>query len=108
MAIAASVVIYFFPLFHIERVGDHAAEHATLTGPPAEGEAGSKPANGRDLWDRALRAGEGATEALSLWRACEADFAKAKNDLGRQAGLGGAWYFCSLSAGVRRKRSGGR
>ena len=54
----------------------------------------------REFWDGPLRAGDAGTDIAQLWNAFDADATAARSQYGRQAGLGGAWYFCIRGQGT--------
>jgi predicted lipoprotein len=83
---------WFFPLFHIRPLGGDTqggvsfqlANESPTTSEPRKLEAYVTT----------------ATEALALWQAFDADPSKAKKELGKQAGLGGAFFFCVRGKGT--------
>nr|WP_186776364.1 DUF2291 family protein [Rubripirellula reticaptiva] len=54
----------------------------------------------REFWDGPLRTGDAGTDVVQLWNAFDADTTGARSQYGRQAGLGGAWYFCIRGQGT--------
>lgn len=83
---------WFFPLFHIRPLG------ADTQGGVSFQLANNTPAAGKP---RKLEAyATTATEVLAIWQAFDADAAKAKKEFGKQAGLGGAFFFCVRGKGT--------
>ena len=98
--IAGGIACWFFPLFHIRPLGEERSTTGHQSGAPDE----PAPANPADFvksfWAGPLRAGEGATDVITLWKAFDANATNARTEYGHQAGLGGAWYFCVRGEGV--------
>jgi len=83
---------WFFPLFHIRPLGGDTQGGVSFQ------LANKTPASGEP---RKLEAyATTATEVLALWQAFYTDAAKAKKELGKQAGLGGAFFFCVRGKGT--------
>ncbi len=83
---------WFFPLFHIRPLGGD-----------TKGGVGVRSANevNGNSEPRKLEAyATGATAVVTLWQAFDADAAKAKSEFGKQAGLGGAFFFCVRGKGT--------
>lgn len=86
------VVNWFFPLFHIRPLGADRQSGVDFQS-ANESKGNSGPHN--------LQAyATTATAAIALWQAFDADAAKAKKELGKQAGLGGAFFFCVRGKGT--------
>lgn len=100
MLIAGGIICWTFPLFHIRLL----SEGATDVREPSATLRNSGPADPiayvSGFWDGPLRTGDGRTEITQLWEAFDADTAEARSQYGRQAGLGGAWYFCVRGQGT--------
>ncbi len=90
--LVGSVGCWFFPLFHIrpldkDETTNNSSQHVNktpATEEPVELEAYAKSSN----------------QVTQLWNAFDSDAAGAKEQYGRQAGLGGAWYFCVRGQGT--------
>lgn len=96
-ALAATVVVcYFFPLLEVRPLGVPGAGAAPPTAVGPADPAGYV----RDFWAGPLRRGEGAVEFARLRAAINADVTQARQDYGRQAGLGGPWHFCVRGEGT--------
>lgn len=91
--IAAAILFYFYPLFHIQPRGSAAEATAEQSAQTPEANAISPAAFVEEFWKSPLRGGEDAVLVPELWKAFDADATQAKAKYGRQAGLGGAWYF---------------
>lgn len=98
LLIAAGVLCYFFPLFHIRSLSSDIADSEVQS---AEQEiVKSDPAAFvRELWDSPKRQGEGAIAVSEFWKAYYLDSETTEKEYGRQVGLGGAWYFCVRGQG---------
>lgn len=98
--LAACVVFYFFPLFHIRRLSDRSSESATSgTENVATSPVFDVESYVQSFWGGPLRRGESVLSASELLQAFEKD-SDAAMKLGRQVGLGGASYFCIQGSGV--------
>ena len=80
---------WFFPLFHVRPINSKAAEAGSTSLSTA-----SKNGTAKSLKDYT------GTSVTQFWDACQADFAQAQKRYGRQAGLGGPWYFCLQGQGT--------
>lgn len=100
LLLAGGVVFWNLPLFHIRPLGDKTRE-ATTTSATSQNDGVTDPVTFVDeVWNGTLRTGDGGTEIARLWEAFEADMSQAQSQFGRQAGLGGAWYFCVRGLGT--------
>ena len=97
---AAATLFYFYPLFHIQPRGSQSDAPEELSTASSKVESVSPADFVEEFWSSPRRRGEGAIEVTQLWEAFDADAAKAKAELGRQAGLGGAWYFLVRGEGT--------
>lgn len=98
--IVGCVICWCFPLFHIRTLesGTTKADDSPATSSAA---SPTDPSSFmREFWDGPLRTGDAATEITQLWNAFDADAEQAQSRYGRQAGLGGAWYFCLRGEGT--------
>lgn len=93
LLVSLALLCWFFPLFHIRKLGGSDANAAVAKATGEESEANSQPSRLEDY-------AKGATEVLQLWEAFDTDAAKAKKQFGQQAGLGGAVYFCVRGSGT--------
>lgn len=94
------LVCWFFPLFHIQTLGEGKTEDSDTATMPDETGPTDPFALVRELWDGSLRTGDAATTTTQIWNAFDADTTAARSQYGRQAGLGGAWYFCVRGQGT--------
>lgn len=107
--LAGCIFCWRFPLFHLRPMGKTSAQ----TESPDTSLHDLAPADPisyvQDFWVGPLRTGDGGTEITQLWDAFESDSLTAQSKYGRQAGLGGAWYFCVRGQGtvesVQRNRA---
>ncbi|TWU41952.1 DUF2291 family protein [Novipirellula artificiosorum] len=93
------LVCWFFPLFHIRPLDGRRAESRYLAATPRQSGSADPVAYVREFWDGPLKAGDVGTDIAQLWNAFDADATGARSQYGRQAGLGGAWYFCVRGQG---------
>lgn len=98
--IAVCLACWFFPLFRVQSLGDGKAEDSDAATMRDETAATDPAAFVRELWDGPLRTGDAATTITRLWNAFDGDAGVARSQYGRQAGLGGAWYFCVRGQGT--------
>jgi predicted lipoprotein len=90
----------FFPLFHIRPLGGGKTVTGDQAAPPRKSGPADPAAYVRDFWDGSLRRGDVGTDIAQLWDAFDVDASKSRSQYGRQAGLGGAWYFCISGQGT--------
>lgn len=83
--IVGSLVCWFFPLFHIRILDRNSTNEASVS-------RGQKPRT--TSASQKLETYGTATDIAELWTAFDVDASRARRRYGRQAGLGGAWYFC--------------
>jgi hypothetical protein len=100
LLIAGGIGCWFVPLFHIRPSGGGATEVGKLSATPRKSRPADPATYVSGFWDGPLRTGDGGTEITRLWDAFEADTSKARSQYGRQAGLGGPWYFCVRGQGT--------
>lgn len=100
LLIAGGVACWFFPLFHIRPLDGQAAETGKRSATSGESEPTNPAAFVNDVWNEPLRTGDTGTEITPLWEAFDRDTSNARKQYGRQAGLGGAWYFCVRGRGT--------
>lgn len=86
LLIVGGMACWFIPLFHIRPLRSGASEGGDARS------ASSQQASGTPLKLESFATA--GTEITRLWDAFDADASQARSLLGRQAGLGGAWYFC--------------
>lgn len=98
--IAAGLICWCFPLFHIRPFDADARGSGEQPSTPRQSDPADPAAFVREFWDGPLRTGDAVTDVAQLWNAFDADATGARSQLGRQAGLGGAWYFCLRGQGV--------
>lgn len=96
LLIVGSFVCWFFPLVHVQPLdgGNTSGVSVELTN---ETPANGTSANGEP---RNLAAYATGTEITQFWNALDADATAARTQYGRQAGLGGAWYFRIRGRGI--------
>jgi predicted lipoprotein len=99
LLIVGGIGCWFLPLFHIRPLGGGATEAGKRSATPRKSGPADPSAYVSDFWDGPLRTGEAGTEITRLWDAFDEDTSKARIQYGRQAGLGGAWYFCVRGQG---------
>lgn len=103
LLICGGLVCWFFPLFHIRPLGGGktvAGASSGLSFQLANGTPQERDANAHGKPRRLEAYATAATDVAQLWNAFHADTSKAKSQYGRQAGLGGAWYFCVRGQGT--------
>ncbi len=96
LLIVGGILCWLFPLFHIRPLGQGSPDQSAT---PKSGPA-DPAVYVRDVWNGPLRTSDPGSEIKQLWNAFDADTAKARSQYGRQAGLGGAWYFCIRGQGT--------
>ncbi len=94
------LICWFFPLFHIRPLDADTREPNKQAATPRQSGPADPAAYVREFWDGPLRTGDGGTDVAQLWNAFDADTTGARSQYGRQAGLGGAWYFCLRGRGT--------
>lgn len=105
---AAATLFYFYPLFHIQPRGSQSDAPEELSTASSKVESVSPADFVAEFWNSPRRRGDGAVKVTQLWEAFDADATKAKAELGRQAGLGGAWYFLVRGEGTVETREKSR
>ncbi len=90
LCVFVCVLCWFFPLFHVRPLGIGAASAESNHARQAASE--KQPQSIKDF--------KSGTPVIEFWQAFDADAAKAQKQYGRQAGLGGAWYFCVEGTGT--------
>jgi predicted lipoprotein len=76
------------------------AEASDRAATPGQSGPADPAAYVQEFWDGPLRTGEASTDIAQLWNAFDADATGARSQYGRQAGLGGAWFFCLRGQGT--------
>ena len=99
LLVCGGISCWFFPLFHIRKLNasNQAIERPKSTTDNQDQVEGLLESAKLRKLDAYLTRG---TEVNQLWSAFDSDKAKAKIQFGRQAGLGGAWYFCVRGQGT--------
>ncbi|TWU18760.1 DUF2291 family protein [Allorhodopirellula heiligendammensis] len=100
LLIVGGLVCWFFPLFHIRPLDADPRESGDPAATPRQSVSADPAAFAREIWDGPLRMGDAGTNVTKIWDGFEADAARARSQYGRQAGLGGAWYFCIRGQGT--------
>jgi hypothetical protein len=100
LLIAGGIVCWFFPLVHIRPLVKGATEAGETSASPRKSGPADPAAYVSGFWNGPLRTGDGGTEITQLWDAFDADTSHTRKQYGRQAGLGGAWYFCVRGRGT--------
>ena len=89
LLLSGGLACWYFPLFHIRPIKSESSELAQN----APAKAGARKLD-------TLAAYATGTDVMQLWNAFDADLSKANSQYGRQAGLGGAWYFRVQGTGI--------
>lgn len=93
LLMVVGIACWFFPLFHVRPLGGGTAETGKESATPRISRPVDPAVYARDLWDGPWRTANGGTEITRLWDTFDTDASHARKQYGRQAGLGGAWYF---------------
>ncbi|MCC6511126.1 MAG: DUF2291 family protein [Pirellulaceae bacterium] len=118
LLVAFSILCWFLPLFHIRPLGgDETGQDLQATTEPARSQqAGATQTNAEPTSAEPTSAGAPGSLALrakgtdvqQLWDAFDQDAVEARKQYGRQAGLGGAFYFCITGQGTIQSVEGDR
>lgn len=100
LLVVGGLVCWFFPLFHIRPLDADKAEASDRAASSRQSLSADPAAYVHEFWDGPLRTGDAGTDIAQLWSAFDADATGARSRYGRQAGLGGAWYFCLRGQGT--------
>lgn len=100
LLIGSCVFLYFFPLFHVRRLGTESADGEAAAASQATGKVADPATYVEAFWNGPLRKGVEVIEIVELWKALDSDAANAKKEFGRVVGLGGATYFCVRGRGT--------
>ena len=100
LLIVGGLVCWFFPLFHVRPLDADTRESGEQAATPRQSVPADPAAFVREFWNGPLRTGDAGTDVAQLWNAFDADATGARSQYGRQAGLGGAWYFCLRGQGI--------
>lgn len=100
LLIVSGLICWFFPLFYIRTLDGVKTQGSNRATTPRQSNPADPAAFVREFWDGPMRTGDAGTDIAQLWNAFDADATGARSQYGRQAGLGGAWYFCVRGQGT--------
>lgn len=119
LLVAFSILCWFLPLFHIRPLGgdETGGQDLQAATEPVRSQQNSsqqtsstqtsaQPTSSGAPGSLALRAK--GTDVQQLWDAFDHDAVEARKQYGRQAGLGGAFYFCITGQGMIQSVEGDR
>jgi predicted lipoprotein len=92
--LGVGALCWFFPVFHIRKLGDAATREST-TRESNRLQAASGIQSPPDQLDSFSGA-----PIMAFWDAFEANPSQAQKQYGQQSGLGGAWYYCLQGEGT--------
>lgn len=101
LLVGSCVFFYFFPLFHVRDLGSGESPESDTMASSQDVEKVTDAAAYVDaFWKGELRQGVDVIDIADFWKAFDNDAAKAKEEFGREVGLGGATYFCVQGQGT--------
>jgi predicted lipoprotein len=103
LLIVGSIACWYFPLFHVRPLAELKTEAIGSSDVSGSNGVSFQLANGTPANDTSRKLKADATEVTQLWGGFDADKSQVRSKYGRQAGLGGPWYFVIRGHGTVEK-----